>query len=45
MNAKKFPMYKENKRILRVENLIKNTPSRRHDIHQRSGLLKPPSNI
>ena len=26
--AKKIPMYKSNKKILKVENLIKNTPSR-----------------
>ena len=28
-----------------VENLIKNTPSRSHHIHQRRGLLRNPSNI
>ena len=26
---------------IKVENLIKNTPSRFHHIHQRRGLLKP----
>ena len=39
IKAKKFPMYKSNKRMLKVENLIKNTPPRLHHIHQRRGLL------
>ena len=37
-------MYKLNKRMLKVENLIKNTPPRLHNIHQRRDLLKTPSN-
>ena len=41
----KFAMYKLNNRMLKVENLIKNTPSRLHHIHQRRGLLKTLSNI
>ena len=29
--------------MLKVENLIKNTPSRLHHIHQRRGVFKTPS--
>ena len=37
MNAKK-----ENKRMLKINNLIKNTPFKLHDIHQRRGVLETP---
>ena len=33
------------KRMLKVKNLIKNTPSKLHNIHQRRGVLRIPSNI
>ena len=42
---KKFPMYKRNKRMLKVKNLIKNTPSKLHHMHKRRGVLRAPSNI
>ena len=45
IKTKKIPMYKKNKRMPKVGNLIKNTPSRLHHIHQRKGLLANPSNI
>ena len=38
-------MYEQNKRILKVENFIKNTPSELYNIHQCRGVLRGPSNI
>ena len=38
-------MYKQNKIMLKVKNLIKNTPSKLHHIHQRRGVLRTPSII
>ena len=40
MNAKK-----ENKKMLTVKNLIRNTPFKLHHKHQRRGVLGNPSNI
>ena len=38
-------MYKQNKRMLKVKNFIKNTPSKLYHIHQFRGLLRSPQNI
>ena len=38
-------MYKQNKRMLKVKNFIKNTPSKLYHIHQHRGVLRTPSNI
>ena len=38
-------MYKQNKRMLKVKNFIKNTPSKLYHIHQRRGVLRSPSDI
>ena len=38
-------MYNQNKGMLKVKSLIKNTPSMLHHIRQRRGVLKTPSNI
>ena len=43
--VKKFPMYKENKKMLRVKNVIKNTLSKLHPTHQGRSILRTPSNI
>ena len=36
-------MSKQNKRMLKVRNFIKNTQSKLYDIHQRKGALRSPS--
>ena len=38
-------MYKQNKRMLKVKNFVKNTTSKLYHIHQRRGVLRGPSNI
>ena len=38
-------MYKQNKRMLKVKNFMKNTPSKLYHIHQWRGVLGSPSNI
>ena len=38
-------MYKQNKRMLKVKNFIKNTPSKLYHIHHQRGVLRSPSNI
>ena len=43
--AKKFLMYKQNKRMLKVKNIIKNTPFKFYHIHKRTGILRTLSNI
>ena len=42
--AKSFPMYKSNKRVLKVKKLIKQT-LKLHHVHQRRDVLRTPSNI
>ena len=37
-------MYKQNKRMLKVKNFIKNTVSKLYHIHQRRGVLRGPWN-
>ena len=37
-------MYKQNKRMLKVKNFIKNTPSKLYHIHHRKGVLRNLSN-
>ena len=38
-------MYKQNKRMLKIKNFIKDTPSKLFNIHQRRGVLRSLSNI
>ena len=38
-------MYKKNKRLLKVKNFIKNTPSKLYHLHQDRGVLRSPTNI